>query len=83
MKRSSYATLLVEESLERIEEDEQAMAVARTKRRGSETSVTQPQGEEKEREEAIVEESAMEDYLSVRFYHDGTCSTLTIFATTQ
>ena len=68
MKRSSYATLLVEESLERIEEDEQAMAAARTKRRGSETSVSQPQGEEKERGEAAVEDGAIEDYLNVRHH---------------
>ena len=69
MKRSSYATLLVEESLERIEEDEQAMAAARTKRRGSESStlLSQLQGAgEKESEEPARQDNTIEDYINVR-----------------
>ena len=69
MKRSSYATLLVEESLERIEEDEQAMAAARTKRRDSEssTSLSQLQGAgKKESKEPARQENTMKDYVNVR-----------------
>ena len=38
VKRSSYASQVVEESLERVEQDERAMAAARSKRIGSSTS---------------------------------------------
>ena len=40
VKRSSYASQLVEESLERVEQDERAMAAARSKRIGSESSTS-------------------------------------------
>jgi hypothetical protein len=40
IKRSSYASQIVEESLERVEQDERAMAAARSKRIGSESSAS-------------------------------------------
>ena len=40
VKRSSYASQIVEESLERVEQDERAMAAARSKRIGSSESST-------------------------------------------
>ena len=40
VKRSSYASQVVEESLERVEQDERAMAAARSKRIGSESSTS-------------------------------------------
>ena len=74
VKRSSYASQLVEESLERVEQDERAMAAARSKRIGSESSMTAsisaagPQGVDNRMgssEESGRGESVSEDYLDV------------------
>ena len=68
MKRNSYATLIVEESLEQIEQDKKSMAAAAmSKRRGSESSpsLTRLQGGEREKTEAVKEERVTEDYLNV------------------
>ena len=72
MKRNSYATLIVEESLEQIEQDKKAMAAALvSKRRGSESSpsLVQLHGREKETKEADKEEKVTDDSFDVSNRH--------------
>ena len=74
VKRSSYASQVVEESLERVEQDERAMAAARLKRIGSSTSESSTsisaglQGGDSKgggSEESGKGEAVTEDYLDV------------------